>query len=92
VEDIGLLYVVSEETDHSGMIKANDLGKASVVVGGGGAAVVVAVVAAAVVFVALAVAVAVVALASPYPKYPRYHKAGRELMRRKGNRDAWSSR
>lgn len=26
VEDIGLLYVVSEETDHSGMIKANELG------------------------------------------------------------------
>ncbi|CAN0062312.1 unnamed protein product [Scytosiphon promiscuus] len=25
-EDVGLLYVVSEETDHSGMIKANDLG------------------------------------------------------------------
>lgn len=24
--DVGLLYVVSEETDHSGMIKANDLG------------------------------------------------------------------
>lgn len=28
VEDIGLLYVVSEETDHSGMIKANELGEA----------------------------------------------------------------
>lgn len=28
VEDIGLLYVVSEETDHSGMIKANELGAA----------------------------------------------------------------
>ncbi|CBJ29901.1 conserved unknown protein [Ectocarpus siliculosus] len=26
VDDIGLLYVVSEETDHSGMIKANELG------------------------------------------------------------------
>lgn len=26
VTDVGLLYVVSEETDHSGMIKANDLG------------------------------------------------------------------
>ncbi|CAM9763878.1 unnamed protein product [Choristocarpus tenellus] len=26
IEDIGLLYVVSEETDHSGMIKANELG------------------------------------------------------------------
>ncbi|CAN0222148.1 unnamed protein product, partial [Hapterophycus canaliculatus] len=25
-EDVGLLYVVSEETDHSGMIKANELG------------------------------------------------------------------
>lgn len=32
VEDIGLLYVVSEETDHSGMIKANELGAANVVV------------------------------------------------------------
>lgn len=27
VDDIGLLYVVSEETDHSGMIKANELGE-----------------------------------------------------------------
>lgn len=26
VNDVGLLYVVSEETDHSGMLKANDLG------------------------------------------------------------------
>lgn len=26
-EDVGLLYVVSEETDHSGMIKANELGE-----------------------------------------------------------------
>ncbi|CAM9386242.1 unnamed protein product [Discosporangium mesarthrocarpum] len=26
VEDIGILYVVSEETDHSGMLKANELG------------------------------------------------------------------
>lgn len=25
-EDVGLLYVVSEETDHSGMLAANDLG------------------------------------------------------------------
>lgn len=28
VADVGLLYVVSEETDHSGMLKANDLGLA----------------------------------------------------------------
>lgn len=24
--DVGILYVVSEETDHSGMLAANDLG------------------------------------------------------------------